>query len=103
MAEQTKDQTQYRKAREEFDGLAIEEKAIFLVESAFSMLARGIEAIGDVFSEQVNKVYEAEEKEEAPEKPAPRKTQARKKTTKTPRKRASSTKSTPKTKTDATD
>ena len=47
---------QYRQARDDFDALKIEEKAIFLVESAFSMLAHGIESVGNVFSEQINKV-----------------------------------------------
>lgn len=74
-----KNKEQYRQARDEFDALKIEEKAVFLVESAFSMLAHGIESVGNVFSEQINKVYEEEDKEEE-EKPKP-KAAPRKKTT----------------------
>ena len=94
---------QYRKAREEFDDLAIEEKAVFMVESAFSMLALGIESVGNVFSDLINKVYKAEEDEaaDAPEKASTRKAQASKKTTRTSGKRASSS-STKKTDTDKT-
>lgn len=81
MAEKAKkDKEQYRQARDEFDSLNIEEKAIFLVESTFSMLAHGIEAFGAVFSEQINKVYqeEGEEEEEKASKTPPK---ARKTTT----------------------
>ena len=107
MATQKKDNNQqYTKAREEFDGLKIEEKAIFLVESTFSMLAHGIEAVGNVFSEQVEKVYETVEEEveeKAPPKTTQRKSTARKKTTKTTRKRSTSSRSSKKTNTDKTD
>ncbi len=70
MAEQTKNtREEYRQARDRFDSLKIEEKAIFLVESAFSMLAHGIESLGNLFSEQINKAYqEAETKEPAAKK-----------------------------------
>ncbi len=83
MAEKAKNnREQYRQARDEFDSLNIEEKAIFLVESTFSMLAHGIEAVGTVFSEQINKVYqdeeEAEENKEAKAPPKARKTAAQK-------------------------
>ena len=82
MSEQNKETNeQYRKVRDEFDALEIEQKAIFMVESAFAMLAHGIEAIGSVFSEQVNKVCEDEE--EAPAKPK-RKAPAKKTTRKRP-------------------
>ena len=102
MATQNKENNeQYRKAREEFNDLKIEEKAIFLVESAFSMLAHGIEAVGNVFSEQIDKVYESEEEAEEkapPKKTTRRKAAPRKKTTK----RTSSRRSTPKTGKDST-
>ena len=86
MAEKAKNnKEQYRQARDEFDSLKIEEKAIFLVESAFSMLAHGIEAIGNVFSEQINNIYQEEKKAEKKEtKASPkRKTTTRKRTTAT--------------------
>ena len=91
MAEKAKNnKEQYRQARDEFDSLKIEEKAIFLVESTFSMLAHGIEAVGNVFSEQINKMYQEEEAEEKEEKPAP-------KPRKTTRKRSTSTRTRKKT------
>ena len=93
MAEKAKNnKEQYRQARDEFDSLKIEEKAIFLVESTFSMLAHGIEAVGNVFSEQVNKMYQEEEKEEEKPKPKPKRTTTRKKAT-TTRKRTTTARS----------
>ncbi len=93
MAEQTKkNREEYRQARDQFDSLKIEEKAIFMVESAFSMLAYGIESLGNLFSEQINKVYqEAETK--APKAEKESKAASKKSTTKssTTRKRATST------------
>ena len=86
MAEKAKNnKEQYRQARDEFDSLKIEEKAIFLVESAFSMLAQGIEAVGTVFSEQINKVYQDKEevKKEETKAPPKRKSTTRKRTTST--------------------
>lgn len=90
MAEKAKNnKEQYRQARDEFDSLKIEEKAIFLVESTFSMLAHGIESIGNVFSEQINNMYEdGEAEEKAEEKPA---SKTRKTTRKTTRKRSTTT------------
>ncbi len=81
---------QYRQARDEFDSLKIEEKAIFLVESTFSMLAHGIEAVGNVFAEQVNNMYKDEEEAEEAPKPAPKKRTTTRKSTST-RKRTTST------------
>ena len=92
MAEKTKNtKEEYRQARDRFDSLKIEEKAIFLVESAFSMLAQGIEALGSMFSEQINKVYEEaetkaadseKEKQTPPKKTAAKKAAPKKATTK---------------------
>lgn len=42
----------YNEARSAFDGLKIEEQAIFLVEAAVSMLAHGIEQIGAMMARQ---------------------------------------------------
>ena len=84
MAEKAKsNKEQYRQTRDGFDSLKIEEKAIFLVESAFSMLAHGIEAVGSVFSEQINKVYQKEEevKEKETKTPPKKRTTTRKRTT----------------------
>jgi hypothetical protein len=87
MAEQNKETNeQYRRARDEFDALKIEEKAIFMVEAAFSMLAQGIESIGNLFSEQVNKVYEDQAEEEKEQKDPKSKNETAGK--KTPRKRS---------------
>lgn len=92
MAGQNKETNeQYRRAREEFDSLKIEEKAIFMVESAFSMLAHGIEAIGNVFSEQVDKMT-------ATEKEKPAQPKASTTTKKTTSRKSSSTRSSSRTK-----
>lgn len=108
MAEKAKNtKEEYRQARDRFDSLKIEEKAIFLVESAFSMLAQGIEALGSMFSEQINKVYEEtetkaadseKEKQTPPKKTAARKTAAKKATTKkrTTKRSSATNKGTPK-------
>ena len=93
-----KNNEKYRQARDEFDALKIEEKAIFLVESAFSMLAHGIESVGNVFSEQINKVYheeEQEKKEEEKPKRAPRKKTTTRKTSTRKRSTTSRAKKTP--------
>ncbi len=42
----------YNDARNAFDGLKIEEQALFLVESAISMLAQGIEQVGAMMARQ---------------------------------------------------
>lgn len=87
---------QYQRARTEFDSLKIEEKAVFMVEAAFSTLAHGIESFGNFFSDQVDKMYTdeggepAEEKNDAakdePAKAAPKKAAAKKTTSRTTRK-----------------
>ena len=94
MATQAKQKNQhYSKAREEFDRLKIEEKAIFLVESAFSMLAQGIEAVGNLFSEQIDKVYKSAEGEAEPSSEPAKKRPARKSTASKSRKRPAARKS----------
>jgi hypothetical protein len=42
----------YNEARRAFDGLKIEEQAIFLVESAMAMVAQGIEQFGSMMARQ---------------------------------------------------
>ncbi len=42
----------YNEARNAFDGLKIEEQALFLVESAVSMMAQGIEQVGAMMARQ---------------------------------------------------
>ena len=78
MAEHQKEsKEQYHRAREEFDGLKIEDKAVFLVESAVTMLTQGIQSVGKVFSSEIDKMFESEGEEEAEDKPKTKKTTRR--------------------------
>jgi hypothetical protein len=47
----------YSRLRNEFDTLAIEDKAIFLLESTLSTLVRGIEAFGHMVGEELDKAF----------------------------------------------
>lgn len=86
MAENQKESKEhYHRAREEFDGLKIEDKAVFLVESAVTMLTQGIQSVGKVFSSEMDKMFEHEEEEEAEVEAKPKP-----KTKKTTRRRPSS-------------
>lgn len=42
----TKDRAQYRRVREAFDDLRVEDQAVFLAEAAVGVLARGVEQAG---------------------------------------------------------
>ena len=89
MAEKEKNnKEQYRQARDEFDALKIEEKAVFLVESTFSMVAHGIESIGTVFSDQINTIFRDEDSAEDKKEDPPKKRTTRKRSTSTRTKKA---------------
>ncbi len=87
------DRTDYGEAKDAFDTLELEEKALFIVEAAFSTVLKGLEeftsAISDTVDEMVNRrdccsdSDEAQEEEGAPatKKSAARKRPARKTTT----------------------
>lgn len=69
---------QYREARRRFDDLKMEDKAVFLLESTVSTLARGIEEFSRAVADSLEKTFEEAErrrekqqqKEEEP-RPAP--------------------------------
>ena len=48
---------QYKRVRTDFEDLAIEDKALFILEATVSTLARGIEQFGRVVSDQINDVF----------------------------------------------
>lgn len=50
-------QEQYRRLRESFDELQIQDQALFLVEAAVSTLARGIEQAGETLADEVGDVF----------------------------------------------
>lgn len=110
--------TDYKRTREAFDDLKIEDKALFLVEAAVSTVARAVEHAGRVLAHELDAVFEklsdlgrphqngeaeAEEEQDkeeeatatkaAPKKAAPKKAAAKKTTT---RKRSTSRKTTKK-------
>lgn len=53
---------QYREARRQFDDLRIEDKAVFLLESTVSTLARGLEEFGRVVSDNIERSFEEAER-----------------------------------------
>lgn len=57
MTEQQARSTQYERARREFDSLQIEDKAIFLVESTVTTVARGIEEVGRVIADELDALF----------------------------------------------
>lgn len=72
---------EYSGAREAFDGLNVEEKAVFIVESAVNMLVQGVRKAGDAFTEafeNINVDAEEDEGEKDPE-PVVKKTKSRSK------------------------
>ncbi len=48
----------YKRVREKFEELPLEEKATFLVEAVFTTLTKGIEHAGKAFSEELNSLFE---------------------------------------------
>lgn len=84
---------QYSQARDAFDDLRVEDKALFLVEAAVSTIARGLEEAGRIIGKSLDDVFggdgaageppeAAPAEPEAPaEAPKAKKTTARKKST----------------------
>ena len=89
--------TAYKQARDAFDGLKMEEKAVFLVESVVHTLARGLEDAGKAVADAFEGAFQSMKEEEAAEEAPPKKT-TRKKTTRTTKR---TTRSKPKTDDDA--
>ncbi len=54
----------YSGAREAFDELGVEEKAVFIVESAINMVVQGVKDAGDAFAEAFDRGTESEEEVE---------------------------------------
>lgn len=48
---------QYRQAREAFDGLKMEDRAVFLLEATFSTVARGVEEAGRALADELDQVF----------------------------------------------
>lgn len=93
MATKNKTNEHYKSARNAFDDLKIEEKAVFLIESTVAMLVQGIETVGKTVGDGLDEAFskaknDCEEKEEEEKEPTTKTT--RKKTT---RKRAPTSKS----------
>jgi len=93
MSEQKQKSEAYLKLRTAFDELDVDEKALFLVEAAMSMVAHGAREAGNVVTKVVDDIVDnikkeqaaedgAEAEAEAEEAPAPEKKPAAKKTTK---------------------
>lgn len=57
---------QYREARRRFDDLRIEDKAVFLLESTVSTLARGIEEFSRAVGDSLEKAFEEAESRREP-------------------------------------
>ncbi len=49
---------QYKRVRENFDELPLEDKATFLVEAMFSTMTKGIETAGKAVSEELESIFE---------------------------------------------
>ncbi|MFW5955272.1 MAG: hypothetical protein ACOCSK_00850, partial [Rhodothermales bacterium] len=63
MTEQDKEhREQYHEARRQFDDLKLEDKAVFLLESTVSTLARGLEELGRAVADSVEKSFEEAER-----------------------------------------
>lgn len=77
MAKQTEnDDHNYRSLRNEFDNLQLEEKAVFLVESGFSLLIHSVESLTHFVRDEINKMADGEKEEpeeEKQEQPPPKK------------------------------
>lgn len=53
---------QYQEARKHFDELHIEDKAVFLLESTVTTLARGIETLGRSIGETLERTFDEAER-----------------------------------------
>ena len=59
MTQQDAHSKQYRQAREAFDGLKIEDRAVFLLEATVSTVARGVEEAGRVLANELDRMFSA--------------------------------------------
>ncbi len=58
MSEQEERSKEYKRVRDTFDKLSLDEKASFLVEAVFSTVSRGIERASETVSEELNTLFE---------------------------------------------
>jgi hypothetical protein len=75
MKEDKERRARYQRTRAEFDELAIEDKAVFLVEATVSTIARGVEEAGRKLAEELDTLFRTEPwaAEAEPEETQPRK------------------------------
>ncbi|MGI9174782.1 MAG: hypothetical protein ACR2GR_05645 [Rhodothermales bacterium] len=59
MTQQDAHSKQYRQAREAFDHLKIEDRAVFLLEATVSTVARGVEDAGRVLANELDRMFSA--------------------------------------------
>ena len=59
MTQQDAHSKQYRQAREAFDHLKIEDRAVFLLEATVSTVARGVEDAGRVLANELDRMFDA--------------------------------------------
>ena len=55
---------QYHQAREAFDDLKIEDRAVFLLEATVSTVARGVEEAGRILADELDRLFSSFRKEE---------------------------------------
>ena len=68
MTQQDAHSKQYRQAREAFDDLKIEDRAVFLLEATVSTVARGIEDAGRALANELDRMFSTF-RQEGPEAP----------------------------------
>jgi hypothetical protein len=56
MAEQTHSE-QYERVRRDFEGMNVQDRAVFLLEATVSTIARGVEQAGRVLADEMDKAF----------------------------------------------
>ena len=56
---------QYYRAREAFDDLKIEDRAVFLLEATVATVARGVEEVGRALADELDRFFRSSRTEEA--------------------------------------
>jgi hypothetical protein len=59
MSERPPRSEHYKRTREEFDELEIEDKAVFLLEATVATFARGVETFGRALADQIDRAFTA--------------------------------------------
>lgn len=63
--ERTRDREQYRRVRDAFDDLKVEDQAVFLAEAAVGVVARGIEQAGHAVAEALDELLRTRPRDDA--------------------------------------